>query len=187
MRYYTGIGSRKTPPEFQYSLECIGKGLASRFILRSGAADGADTAFEHGCKQTVGFSEIYLPWKGFNADSEQRKGLWSSPLFLDSFPEKIQRAAESLAANFHPHWRQLTIGGKKLHIRNVFQVLGQDLKTPSEFVVCWTPDGQDSGGTSQAIRIARYYGITVYNVNNTLEKEMFSEWWINEFGLNTII
>ena len=44
---------------------------------------------------------------------------------------------------------------------------------PSNFVVCYTPDGKASGGTGQAIRIAEYYNIPIYNlfyenINNTV-------------------
>jgi hypothetical protein len=37
-------------------------------------------------------------------------------------------------------------------------------------VVCWTSDGKASGGTGQAIRIAKYYEIPTYNLNNKEEK-----------------
>lgn len=49
-------------------------------------------------------------------------------------------------------------------LRNTYQVLGPDLKTHSEFVLCWTPSGRGEGGTGQAIRIARAYHIPVYDL-----------------------
>lgn len=50
--------------------------------------------------------------------------------------------------------------------RNSYQILGQDLSfdNSSRFVVCWTPGGEEVGGTSQAIRIAKYYGIPIFNL-----------------------
>ena len=59
-------------------------------------------------------------------------------------------------------------------IRNVYQVLGKDLNTPSEFVICWTPDGAETanersiktGGTGFAIALADSLGIPVYNLAN---------------------
>ena len=49
--YYAGIGSRNTPKEVLDVFESIGKYLALQgFVLRSGGADGADRAFERGCK-----------------------------------------------------------------------------------------------------------------------------------------
>jgi hypothetical protein len=48
--------------------------------------------------------------------------------------------------------------------RNAMQVLGPDLKTPSKFVICWTLEGKEIGGTSQAIRIAKDFSIPIYNL-----------------------
>jgi len=48
--FYTGIGSRNLPPEyFTYFKEVEFYLSQMGFILRSGGADGADTAFEEGC------------------------------------------------------------------------------------------------------------------------------------------
>jgi hypothetical protein len=66
----------------------------------------------------------------------------------------------------HPYWDNLTQGGKKLHTRNACQVLGADLKTHVDFVICWTPDGKPSGGTRTAIIIAEQNGIPVYNLKS---------------------
>ena len=57
-------------------------------------------------------------------------------------------------------------GVKKLHTRNVAQVLGDDCSSPADAVICWTPDGSDSGGTGQAIRIAWAYNIRVFNLHD---------------------
>lgn len=62
--------------------------------------------------------------------------------------------------------------------RNVQQVLGGDLKDPSNFVICWTPDGcensvcrtQDTGGTGLAISVASEYGVPVYNIKNYIDR-----------------
>ena len=56
--------------------------------------------------------------------------------------------------NITPNWGRLSYGGKKLQTRNVFQVLGADLKTPTEFIICWT---DKYGGTQQALRIAKSF------------------------------
>ena len=42
------------------------------------------------------------------------------------------------------------------HIHSVLhqQVLGLDLKTPSKFLICWTPEGKEKGGTATAIKLA---------------------------------
>lgn len=63
-------------------------------------------------------------------------------------------------------------GARKLQARNSHQVLGLDLETPSEFIVCWTKNGKSSGGTGQAIRIALDYGIPIFDAGkyNNIEK-----------------
>ncbi len=48
-----------------------------------------------------------------------------------------------------------------LQARNCYQILGEDLKTPSLFVVCWHTG---SGGTTQAVRLARKHNIPVFNL-----------------------
>ncbi len=50
--------------------------------------------------------------------------------------------------------------------RNTNQIFGACIETApnSQFVICWTKDGLDSGGTGQALRIAREAGIPIYNL-----------------------
>lgn len=146
MRFYTGIGSRETPDSVLQEMTKLAVKLSGEgYTLRSGAAPGADSSFELGSTR----SEIYLPWRGFNGHP--------SPLY------HISDEALKMAARFHPAWHRCSQGAQKLHARNCYQVLGQDLKTPSEFVVCWTSDGKASGGTGQAMRIAAAYGIPIIN------------------------
>ena len=157
---YSGIGSRETPKDICKIFESIGEELAKRkFLLRSGGAQGADEAFEIGCKKINGFRDIYLPWAKFrNNDS----------MLYDVTPEAVE-----LAEKFHPAWDKLSDSGKQLMARNSFQILGDDLKTPSDFVVCWTLDGKPVGGTAQAIRIAEYYNIPIFNFGNGLTEAQF--------------
>ena len=153
MNYYTGIGSRETPIEILKLFTQIGKFLANKnYILRSGHAEGADSAFEYGCTMVNGQKEIYLPWKGFG-DSD-------SKLIV-----KDNKAFE-IAEKFHPYWHNLSQGAKKLQARNSHQVLGQDFNTPTRFVICWTKKGKGQGGTGQAIRIARYYNIPIFDAGS---------------------
>jgi cell division GTPase FtsZ len=55
---------------------------------------------------------------------------------------------------------------RKLHARNAMIVLGKNLDDPVDFIICWTPGGTGSGGTGQALRIARAYGIPVYDLGD---------------------
>jgi len=150
IRHYAGIGSRETPLHIQEVMTMLSRYLHDRsYILRSGGANGADKAFEIGIP-AGGNKEIYLPWKGFNGSD--------SPYFI------LHEEAFEVAKKFHPAWNKLADPVKALMARNVYQVLGFDLDTPVEFVVCWTKDGKDTGGTGQAIRIAKKYNIPVLNL-----------------------
>ncbi len=151
--FYAGIGSRKTPPDVEARMEDIGAKMArAGMILRSGAAESADSSFERGCDAAGGKKEIFLPWPGFNGRKSE---------FVGVTDEMI-----ALAKKYHPAWDKLGQGGEKLQARNGPQMLGWDLKTPSRAVVCWTPKGEITGGTGQALRIAADLGVPVINLGS---------------------
>lgn len=161
---YAGIGSRKTPEKI-LELMTLAAGQFSEedLILRSGGADGADTAFEIGA---YGAKEIYLPWQGFN----NRYSPYNRP----------SEAAFDLAKQYHPAWENLSQAGQKLMARNCHQVLGQNLDDPVAFILCWTPKGSGSGGTGQAIRLARAYSIPVFDMGGSSLDEI-------QEGINQIL
>ena len=68
-----------------------------------------------------------------------------------------------MAAEFHPNWSACKQGARRLHARNCHQILGLDLKTPVDFVVCYTPNANRSGGTGQALRIAERLNIPIFD------------------------
>lgn len=161
-KYYAGIGSRRTPKDVLLQMEQLAVWMANvGYVLRSGGADGADWAFEHGCADAGGEMEIYLPWKGFNHNT--------SSLYTQH-PDTYKIAAE-----LHLAWNYLSAPARTLMARNVHQILGSDLQTPVEFVVCYTPDGCTSierytsktGGTGLAIALASVNNIPVFNLRNT--------------------
>lgn len=144
---YAGIGSRETPEEILKLFIGIGKVFAERdCVLRSGGADGADSAFEKGCVLVNGQKEIYLPWKGFNGNKS-------------AFIVQPGEAFE-ITEKYHPCFSKLTDGAKKLQARNSHQVLGLDLKSPADCIICYT---SKTGGTTQALRIAEDYQIPIFN------------------------
>lgn len=136
---YTGIGSRETPRLVQELMFSIAMALAGHgYILRSGAAPGADIAFERGCDYVQGTKEIFLPWANF-----QNRSLRSG---VQLVPEEVKSEASTIASAYHPNWAYLKYGSKALHTRNVLQILGKDLNSPSKFVICWTFNGSGQGG-----------------------------------------
>jgi len=145
---YTGIGSRQTPDDYMKYFEELGYYLARvGLTLRSGGAEGADTAFETGCIKALGKKEIFLPWPGFNGN----RSLLDSP----------SNEAFDIASKYHPYWIGMKKTVQRLHARNSHQVLGTYLDSPSLFILCWT--NPNKGGTTQALRIARDRGIPIYN------------------------
>jgi hypothetical protein len=155
-KIYTGIGSRETPFNTLNLMVRIGATLAGDgWTLRSGHAPGADQAFEDGAKLRNGKMEIYLPWRSF-------EGADSSPEFVltqDYHPE-----ATEIAMKFHPAWHRCSQGAKKLHQRNVYQIVGKELDTPTDLVICWTKDGARKGGTGQALRMAEHLQIPIFDL-----------------------
>lgn len=148
---YTGIGARATPPNILIGMTSVGRFMASGgHTLRSGGAAGADEAFEKGCVEKDGAMEIYLPWRSFRHNQ--------SPLFGSC------KESRQIAKDFHPNWPILGGPARDFMGRNTYQILGKDLKTPTGFVLCWTPDGKSVGGTSQAIRLAQAHDIPVLNL-----------------------
>lgn len=153
MSSYAGIGSRETPPDVLTLMRAIGATLARQgYTLRTGAARGADTAFEHGAADADGTIELYLPWAAY----EQR----SAHVALT----EPTAAAIELAAQHHPAWERCRQGARKLHGRNSHIALGPSLDDPVAFVVCWTPDAQRGGGTGQALRLVEARGIHVMDL-----------------------
>lgn len=180
--FYAGIGSRETPPYILVLMEEIAAKLYSQYnlILRSGGAGGADQAFQRGVEQCNRYRgmEIYIPWEGFS-DLKSNDILihaLSSNEIICVQNKQILKESEEIVAKFHPYWNNLKQGARRLMARNTFQVLGSDLKTYSKFVIAWTKDGKDTGGTGQALRIANFYGIKIENLYNKKTFDKWSEW-----------
>ena len=77
---------------------------------------------------------------------------------------------ERIASEVHPAWDKCNEWARGMHSRNCHQILGYDLQSPVDAVVCWTPNGKIQGGTATAIRIALKYNIPVFNLG-TKDKE----------------
>lgn len=150
--YYAGIGSRDTPQFIMDGMTKLAVRLRSYgYILRSGHARGADTAFENGAGI---LKEIFLPYDGFEG------GRPNGTTMILSQPQW----AIDLARDIHPLKKRLSGRNLDFHSRNMMQVLGESGKSPVDFVICWTENGQIKGGTASAIKLAKREGIPVYNL-----------------------
>lgn len=147
MSIYAGIGSRQTPPEVLALMTRYARHMANKpedsavWWLSSGGAQGADTAFAQGVQSST---------------NPGRLNIWR--------PEHVNQLHLDHAAQFHPAWHRCSDYAKKLHARNSIIVLGPNLDTPVQFIMCWTPNAAISGGTGQALRIAASLRIRVFNL-----------------------
>ena len=164
MKYYAGIGSRETPTGTRgFIHEFVDEFNRQGYTLRSGGADGADTFFE----EKASLKDIYLPWKGFNGRPQTRERSLGA-----SYIQGPTKAAIDLAARTIHGFERRSQGAQKLLARNMHQVLGEDLSTPVEMVICWTPEGKIVGGTAHAIRLAKKHEIPIFNLAK--EKDILS-------------
>jgi len=176
--FYAGVGSRNTPIHIQIIMNQISEWLEKKkgYTLRSGGALGADKAFEG----------LIQPWE---KDSNKTVTRWSEYKYkvikkeifyakdIDKDTE-FSKMCKRVAKEIHPN-PNLNGYPLKLHARNLFQVLGADLNSPVDFLICWTPRNKKgevvtsheqrdstSGGTGQAISYASYLGIPIINLES---------------------
>ena len=146
MKFYAGIGSRRTPPEVLMKMNQLAKQyMTEGYTLRSGGAVGADRAFERGAGL---FKEIF-----YANDAEP----WAF--------EYVERFCMPEDRSGFKNWKPYIRG---LLARNMQQILGRNGDSPVDFVVCWAPSfyywDSSAGGTGYAIRCALHNNIPVYNL-----------------------
>ena len=141
MRVYAGIGSRQTPPSVLTMMHLYAQEHArDGWMLSSGGAQGADTAFETGARSVQGLVRIYRPYDAIAVDPTYR----------------------AIAAAHHPNWSACSDFARRAHTRNVAIILGGDPAGLTEIVqhiAFWTPGGTITGGTGMALRLATTYHI----------------------------
>lgn len=163
---YAGIGSRKTPPEVCAAFANLAGRLGQAgWTLRSGRAEGADSAFEAGARAVRGSCEIYLPNKHNYMSIEQvihasSEDFMKGESYLDEVTGSVL-GCKVIARLLHPNGKNLSPHALELQARNTYQIIGQDLNTPVQFVVCWTEGGRGEGGTGQALRLAKMLNIPI--------------------------
>lgn len=158
---YAGIGSRETPREILGLMTSIAHHRSPNWILHSGGARGADTAFALGASRKV----IFRP--------------------EDTSPDHWSYI---LASRHHPNWRACSPYARLLHARNSLILLGSIYIGPVPWnplpnlsyyplavtdIICWTPNAQPVGGTGQALRIALTFQIPIYNLANPSVRSSF--------------
>ena len=131
----TGIGSRKINKNIEKQLLFIVKILNLLDIkVRTGDAIGSDACFRKAKNKEV-----------FTANDATERSM-------------------RIASQIHQNWNACDEYSRKLHGRNIFQVLGINMEHPSDFLVCWTKDGISKGGSRTAIELAKQNCIPVFNI-----------------------
>lgn len=135
MKFYTGIGARKTPIDILALMSSISRKLEIEgWTLRSGGAFGADSSFADGVKEKA---EIWLPRSNFVKNP--------NPKHTYKVVKTDDVEAYESVTKYHPNPKALGAFSFQLMARNYRQLVG--LNNPnSKFVICWTPDGQLCGG-----------------------------------------
>ncbi len=162
IKYWAGIGSRKTPAEIlDYQCKIATQLEKDGWLLSSGGAEGSDDAFEAGITE-VSHHRIIIPRNGFNG-----KHANEGYVNFGNATQLMKNQCDALASYVHPAWDNMPRWMKNLHSRNVMQILGPELDSPVKFVLYWAPTdkhGIPTGGTRTAVVLAMHLGIPTYNM-----------------------
>lgn len=165
--WYAGVGSRETPKDILTLMQRLSVALyAQGYALSSGDAEGADTAFYEGALMSPYYHQlgarIYLAWDGVGKEGKKR---YHDPknYFYDASRFPTWATANAIAEELHAAWDKCGRGGKAMHSRNVYQVMGHTLTDPIAALIYWAkPVGKDekvSGGTNQALQTSIKFDI----------------------------
>ena len=168
MDLFSGIGSRKTPLEICKIMTRIGEKLQEKgYILRSGAAIGADKAFEKNVKPK---NKCIYTVKNFDYSQEN---------YDFCYNELISVWDKSLNFDDYENYKKILL------LRDINQVLGSKntVLEKSKFLITWTPHEKyelsppnSVGGSRIAIRCALKHGIKVHNLVNPATLNLVKTW-----------
>lgn len=149
-----------------YRMEHVAKLLNALHVTGlSGGAKNSDSVWARLVPTTVQI----LPYDGFN---NLRQSDNFKIVALENAPTEWREEAEEIARTHHPYGDTLRGFALQAHTRNVFQVLGLDLKSPVDmtiYVANETDAGKVSGGTATAVEISRSKGIPTFNLRKDSE------------------
>lgn len=164
MTIITAVGSRKIPSGALQQFQQLLRLCPLDWVAYTGEAEGCDETVFTTMNSVVFCTSEQAVERVSNSPFVQQSIHCPS---LDNWDQAME-----IGEQFHPAWHRLNPGARRKIARNSYQVLGHDLNSPTEMILCWTPDGAltkttaETGGTGQAIRIANAYNIPVYNLNN---------------------
>lgn len=173
----TCVGSRETQTWVDPLMFIIGWILADKGIRTvSGGAVGPDGCFEAGArsymvaKKIPNLIEIHLP-------KDYSNGRPSHSPYYHTINETGMAIATTVLidSGIMPWIVKVQDYVKKLHCRNVFEVLTVDM-TGTDMLICFAKEDRDKGtvggGTRSAVLLARHFGIPVFNLAFMEDREM---------------
>jgi hypothetical protein len=164
---YAGITNPDTPPDIVQQIAKLASRLSeSGYTCRTSGGSEGDDAFENNST----LSEVHIPWKKFN--NKETK-------FNKNLPE-----AADLVKPFHPTFDAMKPAVQAIIARGAHVILGQNLQSPVQFVLCWSADGLEnakdrgikSGFIGIPIALAATNRIPVFNLKNPDALQRLKNW-----------
>lgn len=163
---YVGMGPRAAGEEMCALARDFGTAMAEmKWVLRSGAAEGMDEAFEAGCDSVQGKKEIFVPEHGFRKRNNKTDKVVHT---LDLHIEAMRQAAP-----LFPNWDKLGTNVQMFLTRNVFALFGEKLNKPADLVVTWNQ--YEGTGSFQLLQMATAAGIPAFNLSKPGQMEAVEE------------
>lgn len=156
MTTLTLVGSRKAPFSIRQEAMELGKAFSDLgYKARSGGALGMDTywLYQYDPELATVYRHDDKPYDARTVNTTR----------LDAFDEAID-----IINRVVPHIACMDDTARLLHYRNAFQVLGDDLRSPSDYLIYWSPMKNDVpvGGTKTAVLLAKRVGIPVLHLEH---------------------
>lgn len=187
MQAATFVGSRESLLKYAFPMMTIAYTASESFVCRSGRAPGPDQWAQLAYilryyASKVCHAEIYVPDNQFCnqfVNTFTKCNSWT----YTQYDMKLWDEARDIARTIHEAWHNCSSFAKVLHTRNVFQVLGPDLNTPSKFCVfCANQvDNDVFGGTRTAVELCRRYDVP--NINIRLKGPEAVSKFLDKYGL----
>ena len=189
---YAGIGTRgnkgKLPKGVKEKLAKIAKSLEKQGLtLRTGEGVGSDAAFKNAVKDSSK-RKVYTKYhaaKNTWGEGKTSTGPQAFKIMVHTLPDVndhvVLKNGKLKVKNSGNDVKTTT---KQLYARNCFQILGGNLKSPVDFIVCYSPldeDGNPTPGTRYSLYLAKLMNIPVFNLAEEGAEEKFLEWMKNEY------
>ena len=148
--YYT-IAGDYAPAGFNKLFYNISSYFAKKdMVLRTSGSKGIGSDAIKGCDDNQGQYDAFVPWDGYN----------KIPICYE-----LTKEAFDIAEAFNGKYSTMSQTNRKILAAMSYQVLGDDLISPSDFVICYSNRGKGKGGNvGHLIKIAKAYGVPIFDI-----------------------